>query len=258
MTAPLTVGILGTGRLGRALAGRLTPRLGLRLADADAATAARLGRELGVPVDEPEKLASTCDVVLLCVPPEQIRPALLAAVGAARPGTTFVNTATSCPTGELADDPRLRGVEVVGLKPVCQYLAVTHRVPTVFVTGSARSVPLLRRVVGEIGTVLTGDESVVGPLNRAATLAALAACELFGAQARALTDDPRLIRAAVNSVLAGTAMEFPPDPANPYTSALLTLLHGSTDAAAERPIRVNDDGPGAVDVDDDGTAAGDR
>ncbi|WP_159039623.1 NAD(P)-binding domain-containing protein [Streptomyces sp. TP-A0356] len=232
------VGVLGAGRLGRALAARLAGRLTVAVSDAEASAADDLAHGLGVPAYGPAELAARCDVVLVCVPPPAVAAAIAscrgdaAGGGATVPKAVFANLATSVPTGRLREDPRLRDLTVVGLKPVCQYTAVAHGVPTVFVTSVAGQLPLLRAVVGELGTVLLGDETVeesVGAVNRIATMAALRACSALREELSGLVADPAVIASAVTNVFAGTAVDFPPDPANPYTAALLRELTAAGD-----------------------------
>ncbi|WP_338316294.1 NAD(P)-binding domain-containing protein, partial [Streptomyces bohaiensis] len=235
-----TVGVLGTGRLGRALATRLAavpdgPRLAV--ADRDRELATALGRGLAVPALPPARLAAHCAVVLVCVPP----PAVAGAIAACRtgappgPGTVFANLATSLPTAALRADPALRGATVVGLKPVCQFTAVAHGVPTPFLTAATGHLALLRSAVGTLGPVLPVDEraeDAVGAVNRAATRAALRACTALRRELTALTAESAVIDAAVRNVLAGTALDFPPEEANPYTAALLRELAATDGATA--------------------------
>ncbi|NJP67422.1 NAD(P)-binding domain-containing protein [Streptomyces spiramenti] len=243
------VGVLGTGRLGRALAARLAGRGGLAVGDRDRETATTLGAELGVPALPPDELAYRSEVVLVCVPPPAVAAAIASCLrgGAPRPaGTVFANLATSLPTGTLRRDPVLHRATVVGLKPVCQFTAVAHGVPTPFLTAAADHLPLLRAAVGDLGPVLLTDEHAedsVGAVNRAATLAALRACTALRAELAALATAPEVVDAAVGNVLAGTALDFPPDPGNGYTAALLRELAApaavtaiNTPAAAPRSV----------------------
>ena len=115
-----------------------------------------------------------------------------------------------------------------------------------FLTAAADHLPLLRAAVGDLGPVLLTDEHAedsVGAVNRAATLAALRACTALRAELAALATAPEVVDAAVGNVLAGTALDFPPDPGNGYTAALLRELAApaavtaiNTPAAAPRSV----------------------
>ncbi|MFJ2744548.1 hypothetical protein ACIO3O_33400 [Streptomyces sp. NPDC087440] len=241
-----TVGIAGTGRLGTVLAARLKDRFSLFLYDTDRAAARRAATATGLPLADAETLV-TADAVLLCVPPERTEPALHAlARHAVRTGRRplFVSLATSVPTARLrsllADDADLAGLAVAGLKPVCQFAALAHGVPTVLVTEDTGRLDELRHLAQGLGTVLAGEENLVGPVNRAATKAALRAC---AALTEELTDQGvplPLVAAAVRNVLAGTALDHPPAPDNPYTRSVLTELAAERPAALPPPARPTD------------------
>lgn len=239
-TAPRTVGIAGTGRLGTVLAARLKERFTVLLYDTDHACARRAAATTSLPLTDAETLV-TSDAVLLCVPPEETDDALLdlarrAARASRRP--LFVSLATSVPTARLrsllAHSPDLPGIDVVGLKPVCQFAALAHGVPTVLVTGDTGRLDELRHLASGLGTVVVGDESVVGPVNRAATKAALRACDRLTEELSARGVDLLLVRAAVRNVLAGTALDHPPAPDNSYTRSVLAEL--AAEQAHPRPV----------------------
>jgi pyrroline-5-carboxylate reductase len=228
------VGIAGTGRLGAVLAARLKGRFGVLLYDTDGVAARRAAEATGLPGTDADGLI-TADTVLLCVPPEATGDALLLlADRAAQAGRKplFVNMATSVPTARLrsllADTPGLAGIDVAGLKPVCQFAALAHGVPTVFVTEATGRLAELRHLADDLGTVVKGDESVVGPANRAATKAALRACAQLTEELTGRGLDPSVVRGAVRNVLAGTALDHPPSDGNTYTRSVLAEL------AAER------------------------
>ncbi|MET9822239.1 MULTISPECIES: NAD(P)-binding domain-containing protein [unclassified Streptomyces] len=231
---PRTLGIAGTGRLGEVLATRLRDRFRTVLYDSDASAARRVATGTGTrAVDAPE-LVRTADAVLLCVPPHAAPDALthlarLAAGTGHRP--VFVSLATGLGTARLRTlvaAGSAAGTEVLGLKPVCQYTALAHGVPAVFVTADRHRLGLLRAITADLGTVVVGDEESVGRVNRAATKAALAACEGLARTLSAAGTDPVLVRSAIRNVLAGTALDHPPQPGNAYTRSVLDEL------AAER------------------------
>ncbi|MFI8083909.1 NAD(P)-binding domain-containing protein [Kitasatospora sp. NPDC086009] len=222
---PGTIAVVGLGRLGSVLADRLAERFPVLLNDSDPAVARRVAAELSLPDMDQREILSAADTVLLCVPPQETAAALrrLAAlteqVGRR---ALFVNMATSVPTEDLPD----LGVEVVGLKPVCQFTAVALGLKTVLVTSAPRRIGLLRTLAADLGEVVLGPEACVGPANRAATKAALRACAELAAEltGRGLPTD--IVRAAIRNVFVGTALDYPPSDANPYTRSVLEEIAG--------------------------------
>ncbi|WP_438452830.1 NAD(P)-binding domain-containing protein [Streptomyces asiaticus] len=232
--SPHTLGIVGTGRLGEVLAARLRDRFRTVLYDSDASALRQAAERTGARAVQAPELVRAADAVLLCVPPHAAPDALLhlarlAAGHGTRP--TFISLVTGVATAELralvAAGPAA-GTDVLGLKPVCQYTALAHGVPAVFVTADRHRLDLLRAITRDLGTVVAGDEDSVGAVNRAATKAALAACENLARALSTAGTEPVLVRSAIRNVLAGTALDHPPQPGNPYTRSILDEL------AAER------------------------
>ncbi|WP_395297472.1 NAD(P)-binding domain-containing protein [Kitasatospora hibisci] len=231
---PGTIAVVGLGRLGAVLADRLAERFPVLLNDSDPAVARRVAAALSLPDMDQREILSAADTVLICVPPQETETALrrLAALAeeiGRRP--LFVNLATSVPTDRL---PELN-VEVVGLKPVCQFTAVALGLKTVLVTSAPRRIGLLRTLAADLGEVVLGPEKVVGPANRAATKVALKACAELAAElaGRGLPTD--IVRAAIRNVLVGTALDYPPSDANPYTRSVLDEIAAEAKATAAAP-----------------------
>ncbi|WP_316525661.1 NAD(P)-binding domain-containing protein [Kitasatospora brasiliensis] len=229
MTAPLrpgdpgTVAVVGLGRLGAVLADRLAERLTVLLHDADPKVTRQVAVDLSLPDMEPRELLAAADTVLLCVPPAETarvlrRLATLARQLGRRP--LFVNMATSVPTHELPDV----GLEVVGLKPVCQFAAVALGLKTVLVTSAPHRIGLLRTLAADLGEVVLGPEEVVGPANRAATKASLRACAELAAELTERGLPAELVKAAIRNVFVGTALDYPPPDSNTYTRSVLDEL----------------------------------
>lgn len=215
--------VLGAGRFGRALAVRLRPSCQVALADAEPRRTKQFAKQHDLGFLYPREIGAWAELIAVCVPPQEVARALREP---ARQGTgaLCVNMATSVPTRELAADPGLRGLRLAGLKPVGQFTAVARGVPALFVTASTEHHPLLREVFGGLGEVVVGDEDAVAAVNRTATAHALRACDALTAELARTVPDDRVVRAAVRNVFAGTALDYPPDPANPYIAALRAAM----------------------------------
>lgn len=162
MTSPLRVCVVGAGRMGRALATRVSAehevvvvsrRPGrLRLGD---------GRELVVGSDP--AAAVGCALVLLAVPAAEVA----AAGGWVAPhvdaGALAVNLATEVPTSEVG----VPGLRTVGCKIIGQSGQIERGVPAALIadgaTGPERT--LLATALDRVGVVLAGPEDLVARVN---------------------------------------------------------------------------------------------
>ncbi|MGH3900179.1 MAG: NAD(P)-binding domain-containing protein [Pseudonocardiaceae bacterium] len=217
------IGIVGAGRLGRALALRLAGRYEITLADIEPKLTKQFTKRHGLRFCYPDDVPADNDVVLLCVPPAAVHRALLdlarAARRTARPHRLLcLDTATSVESA-APDTTGLEPLDVIGLRPIGQYAAIQRGEPAVFVTADRR-LPMLQGLVGDLGLVIHGDERLVGTLNRQATTLALRACDAAWEQLAPLCPDDAARRAAIRNVFAGTAMDYPPSPDNTYIAAL--------------------------------------
>jgi pyrroline-5-carboxylate reductase len=225
------IGVVGTGRLGKVLAGKLAPRYTVAAHDRDVRKAKQFCKQAGITFLYPEPLARWAELFLLCVPAAEVLPWILNPGSLADPGAVFVNLATDLPTHDLAADPRLAGRTVIGLKPIAQYVALERGLSGLFVTGTRD--PQLKGTLAEmfaaLGRVVTGDEGVVRAINRTATAAALRLCAGWAA---ALPEaDAEAVESALKNVVVGTILDYPPDTDNAYTNRILGTLREARDAA---------------------------
>jgi 3-hydroxyisobutyrate dehydrogenase-like beta-hydroxyacid dehydrogenase len=218
------VGILGLGRLGRALALRLQGEVPLLAYDVDRQAAQEFASRHRLALVSRRELVRCCDVVLITVPPTVVAEVLRRLSRRPGPHPVYANLATGVRTAELLADRDVAKLPVVGLKPVCQFTAVRYGLPTVFVTTSADHLALLQRAVEQLGPVVLGEETVVRRLNRIATKAALAAASELQDELRSVSPDDRLVQAAIRNVFAGTAADYPPDQSDHYATSLLAEL----------------------------------
>jgi hypothetical protein len=226
------IGVVGTGRLGKVLASRLSPRFSVAAYDCDVRKAKQFCKQVGITFLYPDELARESDLILLCLPGDQVLPWLLGPGSQAPAGVVFVNLATELPTSTLVIDPRLTALAVVGLKPVAQFMALECGLPGLFVTDTTDSSlrETLAAVFASLGRVVAGDEAVVGAINREATAAALRFCAEWTGAVTSATPD--LLDAALKNVVVGTILDYPPDPGNGYTNRILDAIRGAGAAEA--------------------------
>jgi hypothetical protein len=234
----MSVGIVGVGRLGRALAERLAGAHELLLYDREPARAAEAAlhvegeaaRDCGAPF-------ARCEAVLLALPPGQIADAARCGARHARPGLLLVNLATSVPTDALRAAVGRPDVCVVGAKPVTQATALLRGLPAVFVSAcrEARVQAQLAALLSDLGTLVWGDEELVGAVNATATRHALRLSLGLREELAALGCHPALIEAALHAVVVGTLLDDPDDRHNPYIVARLREAGLSPEAAGVEP-----------------------
>lgn len=232
------IGIVGVGRLGTALGSRLRESHEVVVCDVDARKAKQVAKQGGFTHLYLDELLDRVELLLVCIPPQEVARFFRTLPGGRARHPLYVNTATSVDTLALVEALGLDHLRIVGLKPVGQHSAVQQRTPFVFVTASANAEELavLRRVFGPLGQVVVGDERKVGPLNRLATRVALQAGLRFVEEARSLAVDDEWTQSAVRSVMAGTLMDYPPEPDNAYTASVLREL--VPERAPPRDLRV--------------------
>lgn len=221
-------GILGTGRLGKALALRLRNRCDVAVCDINPKLAKQFAKQNGLSFLPEEQLYSFADFLILCIPPVEIEKVVLDLEGRSTGVSMVLNTATSTDTPELLRRLGLRRIKLIGLKPIGQFTAIQHGVKVVFVTAHDDMADLrsLSEIFADIGVIRRGDERVVQALNRAATRLALQFGRTFLESVQSITPDSEWALSALKSCAAGTILDYPPDPGNPYTSALLAGING--------------------------------
>lgn len=220
------VGIVGAGRLGRALGGRLRPGAQVVFSDLDPRRAKQAAKQTGAASAPEREVLDGAEYLLVCIPPDQVPGFFRRAEAASAAGPLYLNTATDVDTPALVRELGLRRCRVMGLKPVGQFAAIARGVPVTFVTAHTDPGDLarVRRLFAPLGPVQVGDERGVGALNRLATRLALRFCLELPAQLAAAGSDPAWAVPALRGVVAGTLLDYPPDPENAYTARLLDEL----------------------------------
>ena len=114
-----TIGYIGLGAMGSALAARFLPDYSLTVYDLDVNRAAILAESGATAAGNPSELARASDVVFLCLPTSgHVEDVLLGAGGIAetlRPGTLVVDQSTGSPdrTRRLAERLEAGGVTLI-------------------------------------------------------------------------------------------------------------------------------------------------
>jgi predicted short-subunit dehydrogenase-like oxidoreductase (DUF2520 family) len=177
--ARLTVGVVGTGRVGPALAAALQlaghqPVAASGVSDASRRRAAELLP--GVPLVEPDQVLARAELVLLTVPDDAL-PGLvagLAETGAVRPGQLLVHTSGRYGTGVL-DPARRAGALPLALHPAMTFTGTSVDVQRLVGCSFGVTAPDELRMAAEALVIEMGGEPVViDEANRALYHAGLA------------------------------------------------------------------------------------
>src|SRR5208282_6773796 len=120
MKRPTKLGVVGCGLLGCALTQQLRLRYKVAIHDCDVLKAEEMARRLGAISLRRDELLQFSDLVMLCIPKEEVRHFLRGALCWAGRHPWYLNMATDVDTPDLLSEFRSQGVKVIGLKPIGQ------------------------------------------------------------------------------------------------------------------------------------------
>jgi predicted dinucleotide-binding enzyme len=220
-----SVGIVGAGRMGRALAARI----GLDREPIVVSRRARLleladGRAIPAGAD-PAGLRD-CAVVLLAVPAGEVAAALAWVRPHLRPGVLVVNPATELPTSELDG----AGVRLIGCKIVGQSGQIERGVPAALVAdgASAAERAVLAAVLRRVGVVLDGPESLVATVNDRVARRMVAAQLELARELDGLGLPPAARDAAIGNVAVGVWQAMAAGNTGPFLTKIVEELAASS------------------------------
>ena len=112
------VGILGSGRLGKALALRLRETCEVAIYDVNVKLSKQFAKQNGMSFLYEDELYSFCHLLILCIPASETEKVVLR-LDARDTGVSMVlNTATSLSTPEVIRTLGLRRTKLIGFKPI--------------------------------------------------------------------------------------------------------------------------------------------
>lgn len=182
MAESVRVGIVGAGRIARALVARIDAAYQLTVVSRRAGRMTTGQRDL--PVTDDPAAVRRCALVLLAVPAAQVANALRWVAPHLGPGAFAVNLATESVSRALQVD----GVRLVACKIIGQSGRIESGIPAAFVVDGASpdERALLSEVLRGAGTVLDAPEELVARVNE------LVARHMIGAQLDLLRELDRL------------------------------------------------------------------
>lgn len=222
----LTVGIVGVGRMGEAIAQRLPKDINLLLADKDVNRTKKLARVLSARAKSVRETFLESDAVLLIVPPASIYPLVKKYNDIMKSNALLVNMATSIQTDKVRREIKRKDVKVVGAKVVGQAYAILKGDKAAFLlsTNEPSAVNLLRYLFDSIGKVIVCDEMLAEKINNEATRFGLRLAIDLRKQLEKICTSEDLIDVAIKTVAAGTIQDYPPNGSNEYIEERLKEL----------------------------------
>lgn len=222
----ISVGIVGIGRFGQAIARRLPSDINLCLADKASSRARRLAKELSASAVSVREVFSKSDVVLLILPPLSICPLVRKYSPAMKPNAILVNMATSVKTDRVRKTIQRKDIKIIGAKPVGQAYAISRGYKAMFISSTRKSplLDLLKYLFASIGKVIVTDEMLAEKINAEATRAGLCLAIDLRKKLKKIYCSKEIIDVAVNTVAVGTIQDYPLKEYNPYIRKILKEL----------------------------------
>jgi len=226
MNNKITVGIVGIGRLGTALANKFSSETDLLLADKVNKKAVNLANAISAKAVKLSDIFNKSEVLIIAVPPDQIIPLIRKYAKLLRPNTIVVNMATSVSTSEVEQVINRKDVKIVGLKMVGQAHALSLGMKAVFVSSAKdkKSISVLRKLFSTFGMIITGDEMKAGEINAIATRFGLSLAIGLRDRLKKICNSEDIINAAIKTVAVGTILDYPLQEPNEYINQRLKEL----------------------------------
>lgn len=219
------IGIVGYGRMGHALAGRLIAYYDVFACD----IREDIRGESIIKLVDAKSLFSLCRYILLCIHQKDMEYVVQENKSYCKSGTYLINIATDYPTRklrEMVDD--ILGIKVITAKIMGQYLAIEKGMPAVVVTDEIEEdkFSVVQSVFSRFATVIKGNTNVVKTINHEITkrviymlLETYCFCEKQG-----MTKE--VYEIAVKAVATGTIEEFEQYTDNDYIKRILEEIRG--------------------------------
>ncbi|MFZ5632383.1 MAG: pyrroline-5-carboxylate reductase family protein [Bacillota bacterium] len=227
MTGPLSVFIMGAGRMGEILAKSMAGNHMVTIYDHDEQKGRMVAERAGCRYGKPADILPSTEVVVLALPPAVTAPALASVHQFLRPDAVVINIATTVFKDALR--PLLGGSgHLAGAKIVGHYREMNEK-PAVLVdadTEKAGQAAFL--LFSDVGRVEPGDERLVQLINTLATGEAFRAAVRIEDQLREAGVSPGLINSALRVVAAGSIKSYAEGDIGPFARELLKEIRSSS------------------------------
>lgn len=222
----ITVGIIGGGRLGKAIAKKLPKEITLLVADKRITQAKKVAHEAGGIRKTVKEVFEKSNVVLLVVPPSEICPLVKKYYMRMRPNAILVNMASSVATSDVSMLVKRQDLKVVGAKVIGQAYAISQGYKAIFVLTTPNHLiyEKLKYLFGSIGKVFIGDEMIVAKINDEATCFGLKLVIDLRKRLKTICPSQEMIDVAIKTVAVGTILDFLSHEPNEYITERLKEL----------------------------------
>lgn len=217
------VGIVGAGRMGRALASRIGTERDLVVVSRRAGHFASPGGD-DVSVRDDPSVLSGCALVLVAVPADNVPAALDWVRPHLVPGTLTLNLATELRTPGLDGS----GLRLLGCKIVGQSGQIARGTPAALVVDGASDTELvvLAEMLSPVGAVVDGPESLAAKVNDLVARQVIVAERGLAAELDALGLPPEVRDAATSNLAGGIWQAVATGNTGPFLTKLVAELTG--------------------------------
>ncbi|WP_227765266.1 pyrroline-5-carboxylate reductase family protein [Zhaonella formicivorans] len=218
------IGIMGAGRMGQALAVRLSGKAEILVNDVEQEKARELAKEVGGRAAELEEL-SAARMVILALPTSIMAKATANLKAFIRPGTLLINIATSCPK-EVIIDVLGTKEQVVSVKFVGHAKEIlAGENPTIVIDAPNEALASeVAELFGSMGKVVFGSEEIVAKLNVLGATEGIRAALRIKNEMEKLGLPQELYPAAVRGVAAGTMKAYASGDMGPFVQELVKQI----------------------------------
>ncbi|MDF2568424.1 MAG: hypothetical protein K0R55_28 [Sporomusa sp.] len=219
------VGLIGVGRMGKVLAGKLAGHVNLKIFDRDDKQLQHVAQELGIPVATSLDDLADMGTVILVVPDREVVSLIKDFNQMERP-LNIINVATNVARHVLAvtASPQVR---CIGAKFVAQAREMALGAePVIIVDERPGDLALLaQEILGPIGKIILGQADCVTYINTLAAEKALTAAVLLEETLRCQPyADDDVIKSAIRQVAAGILKGYADDDLGPFAREIVRAI----------------------------------
>lgn len=221
----MAVGLVGIGRMGRALAAGLADTADLYLFDRDTERLKAVGEELGLPVKESIEELVELGTVILAVPDREVISCIKDFNQQPQP-LQVINIATNVDS-QVLHQTSARHIRCINAKFVGQAdeMLLGQRPVVIIDNRPAEMVPIVRELFQAVGEVVVDRADLVTAINTAAAEKVLAAAVSLEENLRQQNiTDPRIIKAAIRQVAVGTLKAYADSDMGPFAQEIVRAV----------------------------------